>query len=243
MSAGSIRPPRTADGPLTRAGAPINRRLPINNHTHSPPDRFNAAHRSRRAERDRSGAQSERQEAGDPGAFRARREAHRAERAADLRDADAAREARAAPASATASRSRTASCRSSKSWSACSRGSSVAIDFESLDGQPVDLIFLLLAPEGAGADHLKALARVARLLREPEMVARLRESRDADALYAVLAHAALGSRLTIGHRGRALSARPGNRSSFTNLRGHGSGRARRRPRSAGGLRCFVPCKC
>jgi PTS system nitrogen regulatory IIA component len=61
------------------------------------------------------------------------------------------------------------------------------IDFESLDGQPVDLIFLLLAPETAGADHLKALARVARLLREPATVARLRESRDADALYAVLA--------------------------------------------------------
>src|SRR5437763_7177503 len=61
------------------------------------------------------------------------------------------------------------------------------IDFEALDGQPVDLIFLLLAPEAAGADHLKALARVARLLREPETVARLRESRDADALYAVLA--------------------------------------------------------
>src|ERR1700742_1766784 len=58
---------------------------------------------------------------------------------------------------------------------------------ESLDGQPVDLIFLLLAPEGAGADHLKALARVARLVREPETVARLRESRDADALHAVLA--------------------------------------------------------
>ena len=60
------------------------------------------------------------------------------------------------------------------------------IDFESLDGQPVDLIFLLLAPEGAGADHLKALARVARLLREAEVVARLRETRDADAIYAVL---------------------------------------------------------
>src|SRR5215470_15071172 len=39
------------------------------------------------------------------------------------------------------------------------------VDFESLDGQPVSLIFLLLAPEAAGADHLKALARVARLLR------------------------------------------------------------------------------
>src|SRR5213083_1625929 len=61
------------------------------------------------------------------------------------------------------------------------------IDFESLDGQPVDLIFLLLAPEAAGADHLKALARVARLLRDPEMARKLRESRDAEALYAVLA--------------------------------------------------------
>jgi PTS system nitrogen regulatory IIA component len=62
-----------------------------------------------------------------------------------------------------------------------------AIDFEALDGQPVDLIFLLLAPETAGADHLKALARVARLLREGDVVAKLRQSRDADAIYAVLA--------------------------------------------------------
>jgi PTS system nitrogen regulatory IIA component len=61
------------------------------------------------------------------------------------------------------------------------------IDFEALDGQPVDLVFLLLAPEGAGADHLKALARVARLLRDPDVAAKLRESRDGDALYAVLA--------------------------------------------------------
>jgi PTS system nitrogen regulatory IIA component len=60
------------------------------------------------------------------------------------------------------------------------------IDFESLDGQPVDLVFLLLAPEGAGADHLKALARVARLLRDPDIANKLRESRDADAIYAVL---------------------------------------------------------
>jgi PTS system nitrogen regulatory IIA component len=61
------------------------------------------------------------------------------------------------------------------------------IDFEALDGQPVDLVFLLRAPEGAGADHLKALARVARLLREPEVARKLRESRDAEALYSVLA--------------------------------------------------------
>jgi nitrogen PTS system EIIA component len=61
------------------------------------------------------------------------------------------------------------------------------VDFDALDGQAVDLVFLLLAPEGAGADHLKALARVARLLRDPEVARKLRESRDADALYAVLA--------------------------------------------------------
>src|SRR5215472_17593130 len=61
------------------------------------------------------------------------------------------------------------------------------VDFEALDGQPVDLVFLLLAPEGAGADHLKALARVARLLRDPEIARKLRDSRDAEAIYAVLA--------------------------------------------------------
>jgi PTS system nitrogen regulatory IIA component len=61
------------------------------------------------------------------------------------------------------------------------------VDFEALDGQPVDLVFLLLAPEGAGADHLKALARVARLLRDADIARKLRDSRDAEALYAVLA--------------------------------------------------------
>src|SRR3954466_15039990 len=52
------------------------------------------------------------------------------------------------------------------------------IDFEALDGQQVDLIFLLLAPEGAGADHLKALARIARLLRDSDVARKLRDSRD-----------------------------------------------------------------
>src|SRR3977135_2399079 len=52
-----------------------------------------------------------------------------------------------------------------------------AIDFEALDDEPVDLIFLLLAPEHAGADHLKALARISRLLREPSTIERLRASR------------------------------------------------------------------
>jgi PTS system nitrogen regulatory IIA component len=60
------------------------------------------------------------------------------------------------------------------------------IEFEALDNQKVDLIFLLLAPEGAGADHLKALAKIARLLRDPEIARKLRESQDADALHAVM---------------------------------------------------------
>jgi PTS system nitrogen regulatory IIA component len=60
------------------------------------------------------------------------------------------------------------------------------IDFEALDDQPVDLVFLLLAPESAGADHLKALARIARLFREPGVVGKLRASADKSALFAVL---------------------------------------------------------
>lgn len=60
------------------------------------------------------------------------------------------------------------------------------IDFEALDGEPVDLICLLLAPEGAGADHLKALARIARLLRGPDVAKSLREAADGDAIYAIL---------------------------------------------------------
>jgi PTS system nitrogen regulatory IIA component len=60
------------------------------------------------------------------------------------------------------------------------------VDFDAVDGAPVDVVFLLLAPEGAGADHLKALARISRLLREGQAVDKLRASRDASALYAVL---------------------------------------------------------
>lgn len=60
------------------------------------------------------------------------------------------------------------------------------IDFEAFDDQPVDILFLLLAPEGAGADHLKALARVARVLREPGVIERIRATRDAAALYAIM---------------------------------------------------------
>ena len=64
------------------------------------------------------------------------------------------------------------------------------IDFEALDDTPVDLIFLLLAPESAGADHLKALARVARLFREAGVVGKLRASSDKAALYSVLTEGA-----------------------------------------------------
>jgi PTS system nitrogen regulatory IIA component len=64
------------------------------------------------------------------------------------------------------------------------------VDFESLDEQPVDLVFLMLAPEAAGVDHLKALARIARVLRDPAVVARLRGSGDRAALYAVLTEGA-----------------------------------------------------
>jgi nitrogen PTS system EIIA component len=60
------------------------------------------------------------------------------------------------------------------------------IDFDALDSEPVDLVFLLLAPEAAGADHLKALARVARVLRDPQTAAKLRATRDAAALHALL---------------------------------------------------------
>ena len=61
-----------------------------------------------------------------------------------------------------------------------------AIEFDALDGAPVDLAFLLVAPETSGADHLKALARIARVLRDPRIVAKLRATRDADGLYGVL---------------------------------------------------------
>lgn len=60
------------------------------------------------------------------------------------------------------------------------------IPFEAIDDQPVDLIFVLLAPETADADHLKALARVTRLLRDRAVCEKLRGTDNADALYALL---------------------------------------------------------
>ena len=61
-----------------------------------------------------------------------------------------------------------------------------AVDFDSIDERPVDLVFLLLAQEGASADHLKALARVSRLMRDPAVRESLRDAADANALYTVL---------------------------------------------------------
>ncbi|HUO89946.1 MAG TPA: PTS IIA-like nitrogen regulatory protein PtsN [Rhizomicrobium sp.] len=60
------------------------------------------------------------------------------------------------------------------------------IDYDSVDNQPVDLVFMLLAPEGAGADHLKALARVSRLLRNQQATEKLRAAKSAEAIYAIL---------------------------------------------------------
>jgi len=60
------------------------------------------------------------------------------------------------------------------------------VDFESLDDQPVDLVFLLLVPETAGADHLKALAKVSRTLRDKAICEKLRGSESGDAIYAIL---------------------------------------------------------
>jgi len=62
------------------------------------------------------------------------------------------------------------------------------IDFDAIDEQPVDLIFVLLAPEQAGADHLKALARVSRMLRDGQVCDKLRGADNADAIFALLTH-------------------------------------------------------
>jgi len=61
------------------------------------------------------------------------------------------------------------------------------IDFQSVDGLPVDLVFLLLSPPDAGADHLKALATISRALRDRQTLEKLRGARSKDALFALLA--------------------------------------------------------
>lgn len=60
------------------------------------------------------------------------------------------------------------------------------VPYQAVDLLPVDLVFMLLSPPDAGADHLKALARVSRVLRDKAVLAKLRGARSKDALYAVL---------------------------------------------------------
>lgn len=60
------------------------------------------------------------------------------------------------------------------------------LDYEALDDQPVDLLFVLLAPESSGADHLKALARIARVLRDEVMAEKIRSTDHASGIYSVL---------------------------------------------------------
>jgi len=60
------------------------------------------------------------------------------------------------------------------------------VDFESVDDKPVDLIFLLLVPEEAGADHLKALARLSRLLRNESVATALRQAKDPQTVHRLI---------------------------------------------------------
>ena len=61
------------------------------------------------------------------------------------------------------------------------------VDFQSVDDLPVDLVFMILSPPDAGADHLKVLARVSRVLRDRDTLAKLRGARSRDAMFALLA--------------------------------------------------------
>lgn len=67
------------------------------------------------------------------------------------------------------------------------------VEFEAVDGQPVDLVFALIAPDHAGADHLKALARISRLLRDSAIVAKLRGTDTPEGLYAILTEPSAGA--------------------------------------------------
>lgn len=60
------------------------------------------------------------------------------------------------------------------------------IDFEAIDGKPVDLVFLLISPEGSGADHLTALAQVSRILKDEATCSKLRVASHSDEIYSLL---------------------------------------------------------
>lgn len=62
------------------------------------------------------------------------------------------------------------------------------LEFDAVDDRPVDLVFALFAPAEDGAEHLRALAAVSRLLRRPEVREQLRRARTPEALYALLVH-------------------------------------------------------
>jgi PTS system nitrogen regulatory IIA component len=68
------------------------------------------------------------------------------------------------------------------------------IDYGALDGEPVDIAVLLLSPEGAGADHLKALARISRVLRDPPSLDALRDARTPAELRSAIGPGAIGQR-------------------------------------------------
>ncbi|MCP1198887.1 PTS IIA-like nitrogen regulatory protein PtsN [Notoacmeibacter sp. MSK16QG-6] len=64
------------------------------------------------------------------------------------------------------------------------------VEFDAIDEQPVDIAFMLLAPEDAGADHLKALSRIARVLRRSDTMKQVRGMHDAAAIYEILTSSA-----------------------------------------------------
>ena len=60
------------------------------------------------------------------------------------------------------------------------------VDFEAVDGEPVDLVYIIAAPESEGAEHLRALARVSRILRDQDVLTKLRGAKNAAAMHALL---------------------------------------------------------
>ena len=60
------------------------------------------------------------------------------------------------------------------------------VDFEAVDNKPVDLVFLLLSPEGSGADHLTALAKISRILKDENTCEKLRQMNNGEEIYALL---------------------------------------------------------
>lgn len=62
------------------------------------------------------------------------------------------------------------------------------VDYGALDGEPVNVAVLLLSPEDAGADHLKALARISRALRDPASLARFRDATDLASMRVAIAN-------------------------------------------------------